>query len=262
MKSFNKTCVLKVTFLGTGTSQGIPVIACNCDVCNSNDPRDKRLRSSILIEIDDKNFVIDSGPDFRQQMLRANVSSLDAIFFTHEHKDHIAGLDDIRAFNYVQQKPIDIYAEERVHWAIKQEFAYIFAEQKYPGIPQVTMHVIDNYKFEIEGISIIPIRAIHMRLPVLGFRVGDFTYVTDANFISSEEKEKLKGSKYLVINGLRKQRHISHFSLSEAVNLIDEINPDFGYITHISHQMGCDYEVNNELPTHIKLAYDGMTITM
>ena len=262
MKSFNKISILKVTFLGTGTSQGIPVIACNCDVCRSTDPRDKRLRSSILIEIDDKNFVIDSGPDFRQQMLRANVSSLDAILFTHEHKDHIAGLDDIRAFNYVQQKPIDIYAEERVHWAIKQEFAYIFAEQKYPGIPQVTMHLIDNHNFEIGGVPIIPIRAIHMRLPVLGFRIGDFTYVTDANFISSEEKDKLKGSKYLVINGLRKQKHISHFSLSEAVNLINEIKPNFGFITHISHQMGCDYEVNKELPDNIKLAYDGMTITI
>jgi len=253
---------LKVTLLGTGTSQGIPVIACNCNVCRSNDPHDKRLRASVLIEIGDKNFVIDSGPDFRQQMLRANVSSLDAILFTHEHKDHIAGLDDIRAFNYIQQKPIDIYAEERVHWAIKQEFAYIFAEQKYPGIPQVNMHLIDNQPFEIEGVSIIPIRAIHLRLPVLGFRIGNFAYVTDANFISNDEKEKLKGSKYLVVNGLRKQKHISHFSLGEAVNLIEEIKPDFGYITHISHQMGIYVDVNEELPSNIKLAFDGLTFTI
>ena len=211
--NFQKYKILKVTFLGTGTSQGIPVIACKCDVCQSNNPRDKRLRASVLIETDDKTFVIDSGPDFRQQMLRAQVSSLDAILFTHEHKDHIAGLDDIRAFNYVQQKPIDIFAEEKVHWAIKQEFAYIFAEHKYPGIPQVNMHLIENHPFEITGVPVIPIRAIHLRLPVLGFRIGNFTYLTDANFISSEEKAKLKGTKYLVVNGLRKQKHISHFSL-------------------------------------------------
>ena len=253
---------MKVTFLGTGTSQGIPVIACKCAVCQSNNSRDKRLRASILIETGDKTFVIDSGPDFRQQMLRAQVSSLDAILFTHEHKDHIAGLDDIRAFNYVQQKPIDIYAEEKVHWAIKQEFAYIFAEKKYPGVPQVNMHLIDNHPFEIDGVPVTPIRAIHMRLPVLGFRFGNFTYLTDANFISDEEKEKLKGSRYLVVNGLRIQKHISHFSLSEAVELIEEINPEFGFITHISHQMGLEQEVNKELPSNIQLAYDGLSIVL
>lgn len=253
---------MKVTFLGTGTSQGIPVIACNCDVCLSPDLHDKRLRSSVLIEVDGKNLVIDSGPDFRQQMLRANLHSLDAILFTHEHKDHIAGLDDIRAFNYVQQKPIDIYAEERVHWAIKQEFAYIFAEQKYPGVPQVTMHLIDNHPFEVHGIEVIPIRAVHMRLPVLGFRIGDFTYITDANYISDEEKEKIKGSKYLVINGLRKQKHISHFSLDEAVKVIEDVKPEFAYITHISHQLGKNQMVNTELPENIRLAYDGLTIEM
>jgi phosphoribosyl 1,2-cyclic phosphate phosphodiesterase len=253
---------LKVTLLGTGTSQGVPVIACNCNVCRSTDSHDKRLRSSILIEIEGKNLVIDSGPDFRQQMLRANISSLEAILFTHEHKDHIAGLDDVRAFNYVQQKPIDIYAEERVHWAIKQEFAYIFAEQKYPGIPQVTMHLIENHAFEINGIPIIPIRAVHMRLPILGFRIGDLVYLTDANFISEEEKKKMKGCQYLIINGLRKQKHISHFNLDEAVRLINEINPVMGYITHISHQMGIHHEINNELPPPIQLAYDGLTFTI
>ena len=253
---------MKITFLGTGTSQGIPVIACNCNVCRSNSLNDKRLRTSVFIETGGKKFVIDSGPDFRQQMLRENVSTLDAILFTHEHKDHIAGLDDIRAFNYVEQKPIDIYAEERVHWAIKQEFAYIFAEHKYPGIPQVTMHLIDNHPFEIEGIPIIPIRAIHMRLPVLGFRIGDFSYITDANLISNEEKKKLMGSKYMVINALRKQKHISHFSLEEAVKLIEEIKPEFGFLTHISHQMGLSQEVNEELPSHIKLAYDGLVLDM
>lgn len=253
---------MKITFLGTGTSQGVPIIACQCQVCRSNHPFDKRLRSSLLIEIDQKKFVIDSGPDFRQQMLRENVKTLDAILFTHEHKDHIAGLDDIRAFNYVQQKPIDIYGEERVHWAIKQEFAYIFAEQKYPGIPQVNMHLIDNKPFHIGSIEVIPIRALHMRLPVLGFRFGPFAYLTDANFISNEEKEKLRGVECLVINGLRKQKHISHFTLNEAISLIQEIDPSSGYITHISHQMGLHELVSKELPSKIYLAYDGLSFVL
>jgi phosphoribosyl 1,2-cyclic phosphate phosphodiesterase len=249
-----------VTFLGTGTSQGVPVIACDCEVCHSADQKDKRLRSSILMEINGLNIVIDSGPDFRQQMLNAKVHNLNAILFTHEHKDHVAGLDDIRAFNYVQQQPIDIYAEERVHWAIKQEFAYIFAEHKYPGVPQVTMHVINSNPFYIQKTEIIPIRAIHMRLPVLGFRVNDFTYITDANHISPEEKDKIKGSKIIVINGLRKQKHISHFNLEEATTLIKELNPEVGYITHISHQMGLQLTVENQLPENIHLAYDGLSI--
>ena len=253
---------MKVTFLGTGTSQGIPVIACPCPVCHSPNSHDKRLRTSVLIEIGTHNILIDSGPDFRQQMLKANVQKLDAILFTHEHKDHIAGLDDIRAFNYVQQKPIDIYAEERVHWALKQEFAYIFAEQKYPGVPQVTMHLIDNQPFEIGEIQVVPIRVMHMRLPVLGFRIGDFTYITDANYISEDEKEKILGSKYLVINGLRKQKHISHFSLGEALLLIEEISPKRAYITHISHQMGFHNDVQAELPPNVMLAYDGLELTI
>jgi phosphoribosyl 1,2-cyclic phosphate phosphodiesterase len=253
---------LKVTFLGTGTSQGIPIIACPCEVCHSSDARDKRLRTSILIEVDGLNFVVDSGPDFRQQMLRENVQRLDAIMFTHEHKDHIAGLDDIRAFNYIQQKHIDIYAEERVQHAIKQEFAYIFAEQKYPGVPQVEMMLIDNKPFEIQGIKIIPVRAMHMRLPVLGFRIAEFTYITDANYISDEEKSKIVGSEIIVINGLRKQKHISHFCLQEAVDLIRELKPKRGYITHISHQMGFHKYVQAELPENIFLAYDGLAINM
>jgi phosphoribosyl 1,2-cyclic phosphate phosphodiesterase len=257
-----KVYILKITFLGTGTSQGIPVIACSCPVCHSSDPFDKRLRTSVLIEIDKYTIVIDSGPDFRQQMLKANVHELDAILFTHEHKDHIAGLDDIRAFNYVQQKPIDIYAEERVHWALKQEFAYVFAEQKYPGIPQVTMHLIDNKPFDIGQVIITPIRVMHMRLPTLGFRIGDFTYITDANYISEEEKEKIFGTKHLVINGLRKQKHISHFSLSEALLLIEEISPKRAYITHISHQLGFHKDIQAELPPNVLLAYDNLEITV
>ncbi len=253
---------MKITFLGTGTSQGVPVIACNCDVCRSTDARDKRLRTSVLVEWDGKNIVIDSGPDFRQQMLTNKVTRLDAILFTHEHKDHIAGLDDIRAFNYIQQQPCDIFAEERVQSAIKQEFAYIFAEYKYPGVPQVTLHTIDNNKFFAGTLPIIPIRVMHLRLPVLGFRLLDFTYITDANFISDEEKEKIKGSRYLVLNGLRKQKHISHFSLEEALKLFDEINPEQGFITHISHQLGLHEDVRKDLPANISLAYDGLVVNL
>jgi phosphoribosyl 1,2-cyclic phosphate phosphodiesterase len=251
---------LKVTFLGTGTSQGVPVIACPCAVCRSTDPHDKRLRSSVLIEVEGRNIVIDSGPDFRQQMLTSGVQALSAILFTHEHKDHIAGLDDIRAFNYVQQGPVDIYAEKRVQDALKQEYAYIFAEQKYPGVPQVNMHKINDLPFEVEGIPVLPIRAMHMRLPLLGFRIRNFTYITDANYISKEEKQKIKGTDYLVINGLRRKKHISHFTLDEALEVINEVKPKQAFITHISHQMGLHKEVQSELPPNVSLAYDGVVI--
>jgi len=253
---------LKVTFLGTGTSQGVPVIACSCPVCHSSDPHDRRLRTSALVEIDGLNIVIDSGPDFREQMLRANVQKLDAILFTHEHRDHVAGLDDIRAFNYEQQRPMDIYAEERVHLALRKEFSYVFAEQKYPGVPQVNLHYIENHQFNINGTQIIPIRAMHMRLPLFGFRINDFTYLTDVNFIADKEKEKIKGSKYLVINGLRKQKHISHFALDEALDLIRELKPQQAFITHISHQMGFHHQVQAELPPNVTLAYDGLVLNI
>jgi len=236
------------------------MIACPCAVCHSNDSKDKRLRTSVLVEVDGKTIVIDTGPDFREQMLRANVLKLDAVLFTHEHRDHIAGLDDIRSFNHVQQKPMDIYAEERVLQAIRQEFPYIFAEKKYPGIPEVILHSIDNHPFTIEGVSINPIRAMHLRLPLLGFRFGDFTYITDANYILDEEKEKIKGSQYLVINGLRKEKHVSHFALEEALELIRELNPKYAFITHISHQMGFHNEVQAELPSNVTLAFDGLVL--
>lgn len=247
-----------VTFLGTGTSQGVPVIACGCEVCTSADPRDKRLRSSILIEADDKTVVIDSGPDFRYQMLRAHVQRLDAVVYTHEHKDHVAGMDDIRAFNFKQQEPMNIYADARVQAALMREFPYVFAEFKYPGIPQINIHPIGLDPFDIGSIHFIPIEVLHYKLPVLGFRINDFTYITDAKTVSDEEKEKIKGSKILVINALQKQNHISHFTLDEAINFAREIGAETTYFTHISHRLGKHADIEAELPAGIKLAYDGL----
>jgi phosphoribosyl 1,2-cyclic phosphate phosphodiesterase len=251
---------LKITFLGTGTSQGIPVIACDCRVCTSADHRDKRLRVSVLIEEDGKVIVIDSGPDFRYQMLRAGVKHLDAIVFTHEHKDHVAGMDDVRAFNYRQQEEIDVYAHPRVQEALKREFSYIFSTIKYPGIPRINMHTIAEKPFLVSGVELIPIEVMHFQLPVLGFRVGDFTYVTDAKTISEKEKEKIKGSKILVINALQLEKHISHLTLNEAIELAQEIGADQTYFTHMSHRLGTHEEVSSELPPGIFLAYDGLVL--
>jgi phosphoribosyl 1,2-cyclic phosphate phosphodiesterase len=251
---------VKITFLGTGTSQGVPVIGCDCRVCLSSDMHDKRLRSSVMIETKEKVFIIDTGPDFRQQMLTYNVRKIDAVLFTHEHKDHTAGLDDIRAYNYLTQKPVDVYAERRVQTSLKREFNYAFAKIKYPGVPEIKLHTITPSAFEVENVKIVPIRALHHRLPVLGYRFGDFTYITDSNLIPEKEIEKIKGSKYLVLTGLRKQKHLSHFSLSEAVDFINEINPQQGYITHISHQLGISKDIEKDLPENIKLAYDGLVL--
>jgi len=253
---------LKITFLGTGTSQGVPVIGCGCTVCKSVDERDKRLRSSVLIEQGEQYVVIDTGPDFRQQMLRSDVSKLNAILFTHGHRDHISGLDDIRAFNYLMKSPMDVFAEERVVRALYSGFPYVFAEKKYPGIPQVRMHTITNDSFYIGDIKVIPIRMMHYRLPVLGFRLGDFAYLTDANFIPEAEKEKLFDVKYLVVNALRRESHISHFTLSEAISLIEELSPRKGYLTHISHQMGLVADLEKELPSRIQPAYDGLVLDL
>jgi len=253
---------LKITFLGTGTSQGVPVIGCFCPGCLSDDELDKRLRSSILIEADDTVIVIDTGPDFRQQMLRAGVGRLNAVLFTHEHRDHIAGLDDIRAYNFIQKSSMDIYAEERVIRALNSMFPYVFAEKKYPGIPQVIIHPISAESFKVGPVEIIPVRMMHYRLPVLGFRIGDFAYLTDANFISEQEKEKLFGVKTLVVNALRRETHISHFTLSQAVELIEEMSPRMGYLTHISHQMGPSRVINDELPQNIRMAYDGLVLEL
>ncbi len=249
---------MRITLLGTGTSQGVPVIGCTCSVCQSRNSKDKRLRSSIMIETQGKRIVVDTGPDFRQQMLREKVDSLDAVVFTHEHKDHMAGLDDIRAFNFIQRKEMNVYATREVQSALKRDFHYAFAKQKYPGVPQIHLNLIDNEPFEIEGIKIIPIQVWHHKMPVLGFRIGDFTYITDANRIDPEEFQKIRGSKKLVINALRKTDHISHFTLDEAVDIITELNADEAFITHISHQMGKHEVVTEELPGHINLAYDGL----
>lgn len=246
--------------MGTGTSQGVPLIACKCEVCVSTNVKDKRLRSAIMIESESTCIVIDTGPDFRQQMLREQVEKLDAVVFTHEHKDHIAGLDDVRAFNFIQKKHMDVYATWRVQSAIKREFAYIFAEEKYPGIPLINLHEIGLEPFKINDIDLLPIEVMHYKMPVLGFRIGDFTYITDAKSISNLEKEKIKGSKILVLNALRREEHLSHFTFQEAINLVNELNIEQAYFTHISHQLGLHDAVSEELPDHIFLAFDGLKL--
>ena len=251
---------MKVILLGTGTSQGVPVIACECKVCKSLDFRDKRLRVSAYIEVGNHHIVIDTGPDFRQQMLRAGIRKVDAILFTHEHKDHIAGLDDIRAFNFKYNMDMPIYAHQRVANKIMKEYDYIFAENKYPGIPQVEVKLIDKNPFLIGDLQVIPIEVMHHKLPVLGFRIGDFTYITDAKSITDEEIEKIKGTKILIVNALRKEVHISHFNLEEALALIEKVKPKKAYLIHCSHNMGLHKEVSKELPPSVALGYDGLEI--
>lgn len=253
---------MKVTFLGTGTSQGVPVIACKCSVCISEDPKDKRLRSSVLIEHNGTTIVIDSGPDFRQQMLRARVNRIDGLIFTHEHKDHIAGMDDIRAFNYIHNEKVNVYATTRVQEALLREFPYIFDDFKYPGVPEIEMHTINSDPFSVGAMELRPIEVLHYRLPVHGFRVGDFTYITDANAISTAELSKVKGSKIVVINALRREPHVSHFNLSEALEFVEKTGSEKAYLTHISHQLGKHSDVDAELPAHIKCAYDELVLEL
>ena len=251
---------MKVTFLGTGTSQGVPIICCECKVCRSVNPKDNRLRSSILIESDTTKIIIDSGPDFRQQLLRIGLKSLDAVVFTHEHKDHIAGLDEVKAFNFFNQMRMPVYASSRVQDALKREFAYIFTEDKYPGVPEIDLYNVEDSPIKIKDIELLPIDVIHYRLPIKGYRINDFTYITDANYISEQEKNKIKGSKIIVINSLRKQEHVSHFTFQQAIDLMLELQPEKAYFTHISHQLGLHDEVSKELPDFIELAYDGLQL--
>ena len=252
---------MRCTFLGTGTSQGVPVIACDCSTCSSKDPRDHRLRSSVHIEVDDLHIVIDTGPDFRQQMLRASIHRLDAVLFTHQHKDHTAGLDDIRSFTFKQKKHMPLYGRAEVLDQITREFSYIFDTQNtHPGIPKATLHPITSASFSIKEAIIQPIEVLHHRLPVFGFRIRDFSYITDANYISKAEQEKIKGSKVLVLDALRKEPHPSHFTLSEAIALAEELQVPQTYFTHISHLLGRHEEVSSELPPGTALAYDGLQL--
>jgi len=253
---------LNIRFLGTGTSQGVPVIGCDCEVCRSVDFRDKRFRCSVHMETEGKSLVIDTGPDFRMQMLRADIHQLDAVIYTHEHKDHTAGLDDIRPFNFRQKKDMPVYGRSQVLNQIRQEYSYVFSEKKYPGVPQVLPIEIDEETFEVEGITINPIPVMHYKLPVLGFRVGDFTYITDANYISEESKKKIKGSKILVLNALQKTPHLSHFTLEEAIEMAQMLGAEQTYFTHISHKLGLHREVESELPEGIHLAYDGLMLSL
>jgi len=253
---------LKITFLGTGTSQGVPVIGCECEVCRSLDYRDKRLRVSVHLEIDGTSLVIDTGPDFRQQMLRERISKLDAVLLTHSHKDHIAGLDDVRAFNFLQKKGMPIYGTAKTLEQVKTEFYYAFESQKYPGIPVLNLQELNDREFEINGIKILPLPVLHLHMPVLGFRIGDFSYITDANLIPDETLTKLRGTKVLVLNALQKEKHQSHFNLEEALVQTKIINAEQTYFTHISHKMGLHQSVSKEMPDRIALAHDGMVVTL
>jgi phosphoribosyl 1,2-cyclic phosphate phosphodiesterase len=253
---------LKITFLGSGTSQGVPVIACPCEVCQSMDYRDKRLRVSIHIETEGKSFVIDTGPDFRQQMLRERISRLDAVILTHSHKDHIAGLDDVRAFNYLQQRDMPVYGTKQTLAQVQTEFYYAFEKEKYPGTPQIKLNEIGEESFQINGVDFTPLPVMHMKMPVLGFRVGDFSYITDANFISDSTYHKLKGTQVLVLNALQKDAHPSHFTLSEALVVAKRVNAAQTYFTHISHKLGLHKVIEKELPESVALGYDGLSFTL
>ena len=252
--------LVKVTLLGTGTSQGGPVIGCSCEVCNSTNPKDARLRASVMIEVEEKTIIIDTGPDFRQQMLREKGDDVDAVLFTHEHKDHVAGLDDIRAYNQKWKKDIDVYASKRVEEALKREYHYVFSDVKYPGVPQINIKLIENKEFEIDQTRIMPIEVMHYKMPVFGYRIKDFVYLTDVSYIPENEKVKMQNVDLLIIDALRKKEHISHFNLSQAIEVISELKPKMALFTHISHYMGKYDDLIKELPPHIATGYDGQII--
>lgn len=253
---------MKITVLGSGTSQGVPVIACDCEVCISENPKDARLRSSVMIEEDGQTFVIDTGPDFRQQMLREKVEKVDAIIYTHEHKDHVAGMDDVRAYNYKWKKDVEIYCTQRVNEALHREFPYVFSDYRYPGVPSVNINIIENKEFEINGVKILPIEAMHYKLPIFGFRIKNFVYLTDISSISEKEKEKMKNTDLLILDALRRKPHISHLTLEQALELINELKPKRALLTHVSHYMGKYDDLLKELPSNIDLSYDGQKIIL
>jgi phosphoribosyl 1,2-cyclic phosphate phosphodiesterase len=252
---------MKITFLGTGTSQGVPVIGCTCEVCQSLDYRDKRLRTSVHIEVENQSFVIDTGPDFRQQMLRERIKKIDAVLFTHAHRDHTAGLDDVRAYNFIQQMDMPVYGTKPVLDQLEVEFAYAFAKEYYPGIPRISLNQIDGADFSLNGINITPLPVMHLKMPVLGFRIKNFSYITDANFIPDETIEKLNGTEILVLNALQRAEHISHFNLQQALAVAEKINAGHTYLIHISHKLGSHADVTKELPTKVSLAFDGLQIS-
>ncbi len=255
---------MRLTFLGTGTSQGVPVIACGCAVCQSQDKRDRHLRTSALVETDEgKNILIDIGPDFREQMLREKVSHLDSILITHAHRDHVGGLDDIRSFNYVQHCKMEIFCNNEARTAIERDYHYIFAYHEFPGLPEANLHEVSGDEpFEAAGVEVMPVKAMHKDLPILGYRIGKLGYITDANHIEPRELDKLMGVDVLVVNALRKTKHFSHFCLEEALEVIKEVKPNRAYITHVSHEMGLYAEVNGELPEGVQIACDGEKVTI
>ena len=253
---------MKITFLGTGTSQGVPVIGCDCEVCRSLDYRDKRLRTSVHLEANGKSFVIDTGPDFRQQMLQENIKRLDAVIFTHGHKDHTAGLDDVRAYNFLQRMNMPVYGQKQLLEQLRTEFYYAFEPQKYPGIPLLDLIEITDQPFEASGVTFTPLPVQHLHMPVLGFRINDFSYITDANFIPEETFKKLEGTKILALNALQREKHVSHFNLEQAIGIAKRIGAQQTYFIHISHKLGTHKLIEKELSKSIALAYDGLSVTL
>lgn len=254
--------MMRITLLGTGTSQGVPVVGCNCEVCRSADPRDNRLRTSAFVECDGVNLLIDTGPDLRQQLLREHITHVDAILLTHEHKDHLAGLDDIRPVYFRQKAPMDIYAMQRVLAVVRKDFDYAFKENPYPGAPSFQLHPIRYDRFSVGDVEVQPIQVRHLTLPILGYRIGKFAYITDASFVADSEMALLEGVEVLVVNALHREKHYSHFNLEQALQFVEKVNPQCAFLTHVSHHMGLYADVEKILPPHVTLGYDGLQITI